>query len=203
MVRKRISRLRKKLRRGKTRRLRKQRGGNPDNPDILANTGAVYPHGQPDIDFNVKFQPNVKNSGTIFGNKMTKSQANAIISKPETVWNPPSDNTEYTFLCWDPDITPPDASGNSTPNNGYLHWLVVNCKGGNAESGTEIVPWTPPAPPSGEHRYIFAIFKQAAASTMKPEAAPPRENFNISKFTSDNQLTPYMNGYKGVRVQAT
>ena len=201
MAGKRVSRLRKKSRRAKTRRFRKQRGGNPDNLDILANTGAPYPNGQPDIDFNVKFQPNIKNSATIFGNKMTKSEARAIISRPHTAWNAPKDNKLYTFLCWDPDILPPDASGNSIPNNGYLHWLIINCRGSKAESGEQIVDWTPPSPPSGEHRYIFAIFEQKGPMQINP--APPRENFNISEFTAQHSLTPFTNGYKGVRVKAT
>jgi phosphatidylethanolamine-binding protein (PEBP) family uncharacterized protein len=200
MGRKRVSRLRKHTR-GKTRRYKRQRGGNPENPDILANTGAPYPSGQPDIDFNVKFQPNIKNSGTIFGNKMTKSEAKAILSRPYTSWKAPAENKLYTFLCWDPDIEPPDAAGNSIPNNGYLHWLVINCNGKNEESGQQIVDWTPPSPPSGEHRYIFAIFEQKGPLQINP--APPREKFNISEFTRQHNLTPFTNGYKGVRVKAT
>ncbi|NBO71085.1 MAG: hypothetical protein EBU66_12985 [Bacteroidetes bacterium] len=200
MGRKRVSRLRKYTR-GKTRRYKRQRGGNPENPDILANTGAPYPSGQPDIDFNVKFQPNIKNSGTIFGNKMTKSEAKAILSRPYTSWKAPAENKLYTFLCWDPDIEPPDAAGNSIPNNGYLHWLVINCNGKNEESGQQIVDWTPPSPPSGEHRYIFAIFEQKESLQINP--APPREKFNISEFTRQHNLTPFTNGYKGVRVKAT
>ena len=180
----------------KGRKTRKQRGGadpNNSSPDVLADTGAVYATNM-GVDFNVKFQPNSSLSGAIFGNVLTKTEARP---KPYTTWAQPPAGTNYLLLCWDPDVMPADDSGKTPPNTGYLHWLVVNCTGINPASGQELVPWTPPKPPSGKHRYIFGLFQQKGPLNLP---APTRENFQIATFTQTNNLTPLL--YKGIRVKA-
>lgn len=81
-----------------------------------------------------------------------------------------------TLVCTDP-----DAPGGNAP---WLHWLVTNWKGEELESqpSGELMGWAPPTPPpgSGEHRYVFRVFKQRGAiSAAKPlgRAAFPLESF--------------------------
>ena len=44
----------------------------------------------------------------------------------------------------------------------WLHWMLVNVKGFQTESGRILCKYTPPTPSanSGLHRYIFFLFKQ-------------------------------------------
>lgn len=61
-------------------------------------------------------------------------------------------NKLYTLIIHDPDA----------PIGNVIHWVVINIKGSNIESGKEIIKYRGPAPPSGSgiHRYIFLVYKQ-------------------------------------------
>lgn len=183
-------RVRKKQRRTRKQRTRKQRGGN--HVDILANTGAVPIGGTSEL--NVKFFPNSVLSASHFGNSLTVEQT---LSEPKVDWTKPGDGTLRTFVCWDPDIRGSDGA-EPVANNGYLHWLVINCKGADPSTGVTITPWKRPSPPNKEkHRYIFGVFKQGGVLTMEKKEAGP--GFKIADFTTENSLTPLC--YKGIHVQ--
>eukprot|EP00930_Biecheleria_cincta_P058226 TRINITY_DN44085_c0_g1_i1.p1 TRINITY_DN44085_c0_g1~~TRINITY_DN44085_c0_g1_i1.p1 ORF type:complete len:182 (-),score=23.53 TRINITY_DN44085_c0_g1_i1:256-744(-) len=65
------------------------------------------------------------------------------------------------LLLLDPDA--PDRSGDgSRPGKfgPWLHWLVADCRA-NATSGHELTTYMGPAPPKGNHRYIFILFQQS------------------------------------------
>jgi len=94
--------------------------------------------------------------------------------KPAIRWPAPQKNF-YTLVCYDPDA----------PESAWLHWLCVNCGGTDPSTGADLVPWEPPTPPSGTHRYYFALFQQADAITIE---APPRPNFSIENFIRVNRL---------------
>ena len=117
------------------------------------------------------------------GNRLTVRFAEGLASRdaplysakdmPAVSW--PAQSNPVTFLCWDPDA----------PQASWLHWMVINCTGVGPESGTTVVPWAPPTPPSGTHRYMFAIFSSPAP------IAPPvlgRPNFDPAAFAAKNDL---------------
>lgn len=188
MARSRINRRRKNKR--SRRKTRTQRGG--ANLDILANTGAPTNYVK-EVEFNVKFFPNNALSASMFGNPLSIKQATG---EPHVMWTKPAEGELRTFLCWDPDIA--GASGKSEANNGFLHWLVINCKGTDPSTGTMITDWTPPSPPKdSNHRYIFGLFQQAAPITMQPQPAGP--GFKIADFCKTNKLTPFR-PYKSIAV---
>jgi hypothetical protein len=81
-----------------------------------------------------------------------------------------------TLICWDPDAA----------QSSWLHWLVINCQGTGPESGTTLVPWAPPSPPSGTHRYIFSIY--TSKNPIHPET-PARPDFDPATFLTANGLT--------------
>lgn len=81
-----------------------------------------------------------------------------------------------TLICWDPDAL----------KSSWLHWLVTNCKGTGPESGTTLVPWAPPTPPSGTHRYIFGLY--ASKNPIHPDT-PLRPEFDPAAFAAANGLT--------------
>lgn len=83
--------------------------------------------------------------------------------------------TFVTLICWDPDA----------PKPSWLHWMVTNCVGIGPESGTTVVPWTPPTPPSGTHRYIFAIY---VSSTPIDVHIEKRGNFDPAAFAAEYGL---------------
>jgi phosphatidylethanolamine-binding protein (PEBP) family uncharacterized protein len=159
--------------------------------DLNTNTGAVPIGGLSEL--NVKFFPNSLLSASHFGNNLTVEQT---ASEPKVDWTKPVDGTLRTFLCWDPDIH--GANGVAEPNNGYLHWLVINCKGADPSTGVTITPWKRPSPPNKQkHRYIFSVLKQGHVLNMGKKAAGP--GFKIADFTLENKLTPLR--YMGIHVQ--
>jgi len=57
----------------------------------------------------------------------------------------------------------PDVPSMAKPlQRSWLHWMLVNVKGFQTESGRILCKYTPPTPSanSGLHRYIFFLFKQ-------------------------------------------
>jgi phosphatidylethanolamine-binding protein (PEBP) family uncharacterized protein len=72
-------------------------------------------------------------------------------SKPDINYegNP---NKLYTLIVHDPDA----------PVGNVVHWVVINIKGSDINTGKEIIKYKGPAPPSGSgtHHYIFLIFEQ-------------------------------------------
>jgi len=94
--------------------------------------------------------------------------------RPAVTW--PQQSEPVTLLCWDPDA----------PKASWLHWMVVNCEGTGPESGTTVVEWAPPSPPSGTHRYIFGLYK--SKNPVNP-GSPSRPGFDPAAFAAANGLT--------------
>jgi phosphatidylethanolamine-binding protein (PEBP) family uncharacterized protein len=99
------------------------------------------------------------------------------IEKPLVKWLK-QDDIYYTIICVDP-----DAAAKS-----WLHWLVINCELGTSESGTELVKWAPPTPPSGTHTYYFCLFSHAYR--ISPDKPSQRGYFDIAEFGKFNGLKP-------------
>ncbi len=164
------------------RRLAPQRGG---GVELLHEADGAPIQGVPaSIDFNVRFQPTIQASNT--GAILSRSEARP---EPHPLWTKPVAPEMNTLICWDPDA----------PEKSWLHWLVVNCTDESPASGKELAPWFPPGPPpgSGEHRYIFGLFKQSAPIDIPP--MPNAGGFNAAEFAAKHSLTPL--AYKGIRVK--
>jgi phosphatidylethanolamine-binding protein (PEBP) family uncharacterized protein len=124
--------------------------------------------------------------GLKFSGKLNVTLANTVargqivnqsltIEKPLVKW-PVEADTYYTLICVDPDATA----------KSWLHWLVINCDGSTPESGSEIVKWAPPTPPSGTHTYYFCLFSHAYKLVI--DAPKQRGYFKIDEFARDNGL---------------
>ncbi len=79
----------------------------------------------------------------------------------------------FTVLVFDVDA----------PNPAYLHWAISNVRG-DTRAGTELLPYQPPAPPSGTHRYYIVALRQINAASMAPPL--PRSGFDLSQFLQDH-----------------
>ena len=103
----------------------------------------------------------------------------AAKSEPTVNWSEPTPGNFRTLICFDP-----DAAANS-----WLHWLVANCTRDTPLSGSTFMPWAPPTPPSGIHRYYFALFEHAARI---PVEATPKERgyFGVKQFIKEYGLEP-------------
>jgi phosphatidylethanolamine-binding protein (PEBP) family uncharacterized protein len=98
------------------------------------------------------------------------------IKAPAVKW-PTEVDRYYTLICIDPDAKA----------SAWLHWLVINCDGGGPETGTELVKWAPPTPPSGTHTYYFCLFSHSYK--VPPEVVPAQRGyFKIDEFAKQNGL---------------
>ena len=109
--------------------------------------------------------------------------AGQLVNQQKTVESPlvkwaTEEGKLYTLICVDPDATA----------KSWLHWLVVNCDATGPESGTTLVKWAPPTPPSGTHRYYFCLFSHAYK--ISPDVPSQRGYFNMSEFAAKNGLVP-------------
>jgi phosphatidylethanolamine-binding protein (PEBP) family uncharacterized protein len=95
---------------------------------------------------------------------------------PLLVWKAPLAETYITLIVFDPDAKA----------KAWLHWLVVNCKGVDPSTGTEIVSWEPPAPPSGTHTYSIALYTHVYPITIK--TPDQRGYFNVDEFMKTHAL---------------
>ncbi|XP_050213866.1 protein MOTHER of FT and TFL1 [Mercurialis annua] len=91
----------------------------------------------------------------------------------------------YTLVMVDPDAPSP-----SEPKwREWLHWIVVDIpEGFDATKGNQVVPYMGPQPPTGIHRYVFALFKQRDGLTGRIRGPDGRGNFNTRQFAAENGL---------------
>lgn len=68
-------------------------------------------------------------------------------------------NNLYTLIMYDPDAV----------NGTHVHWLITNIEN-NINNGKILLSYQGPAPPAktGEHRYIFELYKQAELLNVEP-----------------------------------
>jgi len=73
----------------------------------------------------------------------------------------------------------------------WLHWMLVNVKGFQTESGRILCKYTPPTPSanSGLHRYIFFLFKQEDhLDQVAAYEDARRGKFSVSEFAKRYHL---------------
>ena len=76
-----------------------------------------------------------------------------------------------TMIMYDPDAIVPE----------YVHYLVTNIVNGDITTGTTVLSYMGPAPPSGSgiHRYIFEQLQQVSPINI---LLSDRSNFSIQNF---------------------
>ena len=108
------------------------------------------------------------NKTPVAGQELTKN----VTTRQPNVQFRGAHNHMYTLIMSDPDAPAAD----------WLHWLVINNDGTNKQ---EVLPYSPPAPPSGTHRYIFYLCEQS--QPIKP-LSPKRALFDTHNFIKTNKL---------------
>ncbi len=96
--------------------------------------------------------------------------------------------TRHTVLLFDPDAPSPV----NPVMRSWLHWLVVNCAGGDAGSGREAVAYAGPSPPTGAHRYVALVCRQTGHGELSAAgvAPPSRGKFDVAAFCLRHALEP-------------
>ncbi|KAI8337682.1 phosphatidylethanolamine-binding protein [Chlamydoabsidia padenii] len=124
------------------------------------------------------------------GNHLTTTQTSEA---PQVQFFPGDEDAEYTLFLVDP-----DAPSRSDPKNGpWRHWVVTNIPGGQQAqvnaSSTQLTNYMGPAPPpgSGDHRYIFLLYKQANKNNSfeaLAQGVQDRRTFDFKQYAATNQL---------------
>ncbi|XP_040575875.1 protein D2-like isoform X2 [Lepeophtheirus salmonis] len=96
------------------------------------------------------------------------------------------DGQKYVLIMIDP-----DAPSKINPKfRSYLHWVITDLDLEKMKSKNEIIKYIGPAPPkgSGPHRYVFLLYEQPTSIQIKNFDQIIRSNFDVGKFTHDNNL---------------
>ncbi|KAI8336082.1 phosphatidylethanolamine-binding protein [Chlamydoabsidia padenii] len=118
----------------------------------------------------------------------TKQTAN-----PPRIQFAPADDAHYTLMMIDPDA-PTMANPGLSP---WRHWVVVNIPGNQQDlakaASTQLSTYIGPAPPpnTGNHRYIFLLYKQTDKNHSFPPLPEPfkeRSHFDYKQYAITNQL---------------
>ncbi|KAI9480991.1 MAG: phosphatidylethanolamine-binding protein [Benjaminiella poitrasii] len=119
------------------------------------------------------------------GNFFKPSESNET---PKVTFVAPDQDAQYTLLVVDP-----DAPTKENPKWGpYRHWIVTNIPGsGDFSQATEVEPYLGPGPPpkTGDHRYIFLLYKQPATQEVNfGTLAKERNNWEYQPLVEKNNL---------------
>lgn len=110
-------------------------------------------------------------------------------AEPQISWASPPDPF-YTLMVIDPDAP-------AKPS--WLHWLIANMDGSSTATGDTLVPWAPPSPPSGIHRYYALLFRHEAR--VVADAPKERGYFKPAEFMRANGLQPVAAAMWRVRAE--
>ncbi|XP_050353601.1 protein D1-like [Nymphalis io] len=100
----------------------------------------------------------------------------------------------YTFMFFGPDL-PIDFIPRYTQ---FLHWLIVNIRGANMESGDTLASYFPPTPYPGGFPYLFLLYQQS--EWIDPEPLDSlcsilnRPGFDPVEFKERHNLTGPISG---------
>eukprot|EP00931_Biecheleriopsis_adriatica_P003055 TRINITY_DN104311_c0_g1_i1.p1 TRINITY_DN104311_c0_g1~~TRINITY_DN104311_c0_g1_i1.p1 ORF type:complete len:181 (-),score=21.81 TRINITY_DN104311_c0_g1_i1:41-583(-) len=93
-----------------------------------------------------------------------------------------------TIVAIDPDAPDRVGDGSGPGDFGpWLHWLKTDCDGGSVTGGHVRCPYMGPAPPKGNHRYIFVLFQQLGQ--VKKLQGLERRAWNFPGFLRANKAT--------------
>lgn len=76
------------------------------------------------------------------------------------------------------------------------HWLVINIRGTDLNTGQTLVPYggAQPRRTHGFHRYVFFVFQQCGPITVNEPNLANRTNFSIRDFARQYCLGPPIAG---------
>lgn len=109
---------------------------------------------------------------------------------PHVTWDAKNFKEPFAVLMVDPDA----------PNGEYLHYAVINAKRMDSHSGHTALPFVPPCPPSGVHRYFTVILKSDKRLDDDAILVAHRQKFDIVKFCTDHSF--YLIGLHYFKVTA-
>ncbi|KAH7283457.1 hypothetical protein KP509_34G008300 [Ceratopteris richardii] len=113
--------------------------------------------GAPRIGVNLSFNGSDVRTGQLLPINLTVSPPHVSLDMPSSLAR-----CRLTLVMVNPDAPSPTYPYLSL----FLHWIVVNIAPAYGpyedivRSGEEAVTYTPPAPPTGTHRYFLLVFKQ-------------------------------------------
>ncbi|CAO3598787.1 unnamed protein product [Absidia cylindrospora] len=124
------------------------------------------------------------------GNHFTTGQT---AEAPQVQFIPAEEDAEYSLFLVDP-----DAPTRSDPKYGpWRHWVAVNIPGSQQDQVTaassQLTNYIGPAPPpgSGDHRYIFLLYKQTNKShpfQSLSQSVQDRRSFDFKQYAANNKL---------------
>mmetsp|Transcript_452 Transcript_452/g.863 ORF Transcript_452/g.863 Transcript_452/m.863 type:complete len:224 (+) Transcript_452:48-719(+) len=98
---------------------------------------------------------------------------------------------KFTLLMVDPDAPDRHADGSKAGTFGpWLHWLLTGCDGSTLRCSDTPVGYSGPAPPMGNHRYIFLLLKEKAAAegpSLTGVSTSERGRWALDRFLTDNR----------------
>lgn len=99
----------------------------------------------------------------------------------------------YSIIMIDPDAPTGfdgNKNGNKNKNKTFLHWWIANIKGNTQKilNYDTFMPYSPPSPSQGKHRYFFKLFSQP--SNISNPQIMDRTPYNIDKWISTYHLEP-------------
>jgi phosphatidylethanolamine-binding protein (PEBP) family uncharacterized protein len=109
----------------------------------------------------------------------------------------------YTLIMYDPNAV-------SLTNN-HLHWVIVNIKGNQIDSGKKLFRYKGPQPPAGSgiHHYIFKILEQPSEITLSQFSEDERtlsmeelyKRLNLKKENFIDEIFFQVDSQKGGKKQ--
>lgn len=155
-----------------------------------------------------------KENRVTLGNELAVDATQKMPLVSFTLNSPNQDGTTESFEPEDKFmvvLTDPDAPSNKDHKwSEYCHWIATDIPltaAGSKEdvihtldttNATQLVPYEGPAPPpnTGKHRYVFLLYKQAAAATFKPPKDRPTWGTGIAGLGVRDWINKYGAGSK-------
>jgi phosphatidylethanolamine-binding protein (PEBP) family uncharacterized protein len=124
---------------------------------------------------NVYYKSNNPINGQMMSKESTQVQPKVSYSSMP--------NKLYALIMHDPYAV--------TDSGNYLHWVVTNISGSNIESGTTLLPYYGPHPPSnsGTHKYIFLLIEQPGKIDVSLKNSRGNEERTLSMKQLYERLT--------------
>ena len=146
---------RKRTRKSKSKRNSRMHYGGSNSPilRILYNNVEIQ-NGENITDKNISKTIDINTEPKVLVNANANANVNANANS--------NINSRYLITMVDPDA--PNGKNNTSKNHNYVHWIYLqegnSNENANVNSNTyDILPYAPPSPPSGIHRYKFNIYE--------------------------------------------